>query len=276
MKYFCCLFFASLANLDVSAINHIQYENSSLFQHNRSIIFVHIPKTAGISTVIYAQDCLKKRPILVDKNLGGLLNHFPETFEDHAFAKLLNSYMGSPFYNLFLWSHMPYTFADPYKDDALIFTIIRDPVQRHLSHKRFFKIQVKVKPDEINHAESCLLQSSATANMQTLYLSSLDPYDLNIDLNDHLESAMYNLEHNITFFGLTEYLQDSLSELCKLLQVEDVHQVKKVNSTSEIAHLQDPYDYEKMQQENWADIALYDFAKALFFKRFPHLKEKKS
>jgi Sulfotransferase family len=249
------------------------FEKNELFEKNRSIIFIHIPKTAGISTVVFSQESLKKKPVLVDKNPGGLKNHFPETAHDKTFSLLLSRYLTSSFYNFFLWSHMPYTYAAPYKDRALLFTILRDPVERQLSHRRFFKLQVNVKPEEILHAEDNILHSSSTQNMQTLYLSSLDPYDSSIDIHDHLQSAKYNLKHNIAFFGLTEYLDESLNELCKKQNLSDIKPVKKVNVTSDKPFLKEPYDYEKMKQDNWADVQLYAFAKNLFFERFPHLKD---
>ena len=31
-------------------------------------------------------------------------------------------------------------------------------------------------------------------------------------------------------------------------------------------------DEEKLKKGNWADIELYEFAKTLFYERFPHLK----
>lgn len=255
----------------LSAHSESNFEKSSLFDKNRTILFVHIPKTAGISTVLFSQKCLSKKSVLVDKNPGGSLHHFPETSHDEKFIDLLSYYLVSPFYNLFLWSHMPYTYAAPFKDKALVFTILRDPVERQLSHKRFFKLQVNVKPDEILHAEKNLLHSSATCNMQTLYLSSLDPFDSSIAIEDHLESAIYNLEHNIAFFGLTEYLEASLYELAKKLNVQKLQPVDVVNVTSDKTYLNEESDFEKMKEENWADIELYKFAKELFFKRYPEL-----
>lgn len=248
------------------------FEKTSMFDKDRTILFVHIPKTAGISTVLFSQKCLNKKPVLVDKNPGGSLNHFPEVSHDKKFIELLSYYLASPFYNLFLWSHMPYTYAAPFKDKALVFTILREPIERQLSHKRFFKLQVNVKPDEILHAEKNLLHSSATFNMQTLYLSSLDPFDCSIDMKDHLASAIYNLENNIAFFGLTEYLDESLCEFAKKLDAQKQQPVDVVNVTSDKTYLNEPYEDEKLKEENWADIELYKFAKELFFKRYPHLQ----
>jgi hypothetical protein len=126
--------------------------------------------------------------------------------------------------------------------------------------------------DKIPNIPKNILMLSTTFNFQTLYLSSLDPFNSEISMESHLESAKYNLQYNLDYFGLTECLQDSLDELTKKMNRYKAKQVPVSNTTFDKPKLDIAFDEEKLTQENWADIELYKFAKELFYERFPHLK----
>lgn len=238
------------------------------------ILFIHIPKTAGISTVDYARFGLGKQTVFLDLNPGKCGYHFPTKAHDLKLDTLLNHYLLSKSANFFVWSHIPYIFAKRFKGKAFVMTLLRDPIERQLSHKRFFNLQKKSKLDELTYSESQALESSQTYNLQTLYLTSLDPYDPSIPIEDHLESAKFNLEHNIDFFGLTEYLNESLQELKETTKSFNEYKVRQLNITSDKPFLNPSCDLKVLREENWADVELYEFAKTLFLKRHLMLQVK--
>jgi hypothetical protein len=242
-----------------------QYDKKELA--SKKVFFLHIPKTAGISSLSYLNEILQLPIDFVDLNPKGVRNHFPLSSSDQKLPSLLKSkFLNDPFRKIY-WSHIPYYFVKDYSDTVCIFTILRHPLERVLSHRRFFKLQVNVKPEEITHAEESLLQSSQTNNLQTLYLTSLDPYDKSISMKDHLNSAKFNLEHNVYYVGITEDLQVSLDILSERLGAKKFSQVKNINVTKDKTYLNENWDLEKISKDNWADFELYEFALDLYKKR---------
>jgi len=237
---------------------------------NKNVFFLHIPKTAGTSTIHFFENNLGIKANCVYSIETGNKKAFPRfpnsTCIIPQLAKLLKPSKSYTFY----YSHIPFFYLKNSASKALVFTILRNPVKRQISMVKFHhekRIINKFKNEPRNR-----LSHSSTYNFQTLYLSSLNPFDPAIAMQDHLESAMHNLQYNLEFFGLTEYLQDSLDELTKKMHLFNGKKVPQDNTTYNNPNLNFSFDEEKLRQENWADIELYKFAKELFLQRFPHLK----
>jgi hypothetical protein len=247
--------------------------NESLFHKNKKIYFHHIPKTAGISAIEHLSASLRLSNDLIDLNPRGKFYHYPTNGQDSKIINLLANTLTPYTKNSISWSHLPFYYLDNYSNDVCCFTLLRNPVRRQISYKLYYKHQYLTKfKEECEFANACYLTSSDTFNLQTLYLSSLNPYDMNVDMQDHLESAKFNLKYKIAFFGLSECLQDSLDEFTKRMDGILGLKVGFLNATCNIEWLKEPFDEEKLKQGNWADIELYEFAKTLFYERFPHLK----
>lgn len=249
------------------------FYKSELFQNDSKIYFHHIPKTAGITTRSFLSKNLLKPmgEIVVSQNATQLL--FPVSSDNEEFKVSLESSLQDS--GVLSTSNTSFIYLKDYADNCNVMTILRDPVSRHLSHIRFFSFLKSQSPqlyDIVASADNYLTHSSKTYNFQTLYLSSLDPYDSSITLEQHLESAKYNLKYKIAFFGLSELLPESLYLYLYRMNIETTVTCEHLNATCHIKELDFDYDYEDLKKKNWADVELYNFAKALFFERYPFLE----
>jgi hypothetical protein len=250
------------------------FYKETLFHKNKKIYFHHIPKTAGISAIQHLSSCLQLNNDLVDLNPNGKFYHYPTTAHDAKIINLLDKRLSPLNKGSISWSHLPFYYLDKYSQDVCLFTLLREPVKRQISYKLYYKHQLQTKyREEVLYADSCYLTGADTFNLQTLYLSSLDPYDRSIDMRDHLASAKQNLQYKIAFFGLSECLQDSLDAFTQKMDGILGLKVGFLNATCNIGWLQEPFDEEKLKEGNWADEELYAFAKQLFYKRFPYLNK---
>ena len=176
------------------------FHNEDFFHLKKKIYFHHIPKTAGISAISCVSQSTDLNCDFIDLNKGGRFFHYPLSSNDQKMVDVLDQKFSSNNHNKLFWSHIPFYYLDKYAQDISIFTILREPVKRQISYKLYYKHQLNTKyRDEVLFADHYLLTSAATTNLQTLYLTSLDPYDKNISMNDHLESAKYNLQNKIAF-----------------------------------------------------------------------------
>jgi hypothetical protein len=237
---------------------------------NKNVFFLHIPKTAGTSTIHFFIKNIGLKGHRINSKQKGNFDVSPRYPNDPyilpQLAKLLKPSKSYTFYS----SHIPFFYLKNSSSKALVFTILRNPVKRQISMIKYHHLMGTI--DKVENVAKNVLKLSSTYNFQTLYLSSLNPFDLTVDMQDHLQSAMHNLQYNLDFFGLTEYLQDSLDELTKKMHLYNGQKVPQDNTTYNKPNLNFSFDEEKLRQENWADIELYKFAKELFLQRFPHLK----
>jgi len=119
-------------------------------------------------------------------------------------------------------------------------------------------------------------------NRQTRMLSSLlevgcykyiaDDSAFNVNKtvgNFLLESAISNLATSIPFFGMLEYQRESqllFEKTFNLEFVKDFEQSNKTRASAEVPKLTSD-DVSRITSLNWADFALYEQAKKIFFER---------
>lgn len=257
MKTSILTIFCTLSTLTFADASENFY-NQELFRPDQKIHFHHIPSTAGASTLKFLSSNFNKELVSVfasnEYNIPYPVNSFDEYFKQALFEAVSNPQLISSSGSSFIYLK---DFADAYN----IMTILRDPISRQLSHTR-----------SSNRIDNLITHSSNTFNLQTLSLSSLDPFDQNISMQEHLESAKFNLKHKVAFFGLTELLQESLDLFLNRLGFQVTTSLEQLNSTCHDQELATK-NLDELTANNWADVALYNFAKEVLFERYPFLRD---
>lgn len=96
--------------------------------------------------------------------------------------------------------------------------------------------------------------------------------------SDHiiLQSAKHNLEHELAFFGLTEYMADTqfiFEHIFGLRFRRDFPMPDEISSKSANTPVTDE-ERQQLRAVNYLDVQLYEFAKKLFFDRLSLMKRK--
>lgn len=272
MKQSILAIFCSAATLSFADAQENFY-NQDLFRPDQKIYFHHIYKIGGSSAIEFLSKNLnrQKEDIIIEANDLGIAfptNSFDEKFKIKLNESFLKSHVVSQ-------SHCSFIYLKDFADKINFITFLREPISRHTSHKRYYKNYKDKEPELIslfNSLDQIVTQSSNTYNLQTLFFSSLDPFDPKISIDEHLESAKYNLKYKIAFFGLTEILKESLDLYMNRFNFPVQFSLDHINSTCNL-DLDIDIDYDMLQQGNWADIELYNFAKEVLFERYPFLRE---
>ena len=241
------------------------FESPVIMPQEKKLFFLHIPKCGGTSAVKLLNEAYN------------IQNHFLRFFDpfqsdnNQFLTKLCDFLKTDKTYN-FTSHHIPFFHLNNFSEKVDIITFLRDPVKRQISNIKDWSHFNFKRPDAVRLWRSIRRGSDYTSNLQTLYLTSFDPESSEINMEDHLESAKYNLKNKIKFFGFTEELELSFQLFFKSLGIHTPFEMPFENTASTRPESDISFDEEKLRQENWADIELYKFAKELFYERFPHLK----
>ena len=172
------------------------------------------------------------------------------------------------------------------------FTMLRDPVQRILSHYRYLQGNVVHGKHQEVKAMSLEQYASSTIkelqNKQTLRILGDGSRAAQIQsLNDPeplFKAAKQVLEHEFSLFGLTEKYTQFLLMAKKALNWEDIFYQRKNTSKKQPSSDSDKEldksdkTYQQglkiIHERNQLDIRLYDFAYELFEKRYQELNLK--
>jgi hypothetical protein len=150
-------------------------------------------------------------------------------------------------------------------------TFLREPLKRTLSEHRFWlryncgpHPNVLIRFHFLPPGDPLYVMS----NHQCLFLSSFDPRDPTVTIQQHLESAKANLANDFWFVGITEDLDDGMRTLYSMLGWSKPGPIPRKNATQPTKEVFSNELLEEIRQRNWADIELYEFAKQLYTTRF--------
>jgi hypothetical protein len=249
------------------------FHNPSFFESSSSVFLVHIPKAAGTSCRGFLINNFRNEQV-ISKKPSSRLEFYPTAYLDEIFKKRLPFMIENT--DVFYFSHTPLYYLENCIDKVSVLTLIRDPVKRQKSHINYFALLSLGSENKlfVLDQNKHKMTSATTPNLQTLYLSLLNPFDSSISMEKHLESAKFNLRYKIAFFGITEWLQESLEEFLKKFGINQTSKVTWENTSFDKKIPKIDMDLEKIKEANWADIELYEFAKDLFLTRYPHYRAK--
>ena len=217
-------------------------------------VFIHIPKTGGQTVVELLDNHFDHRKIFPGYLYRDLDGCRKKTFKN------LDLIRGHFFYSQLCHLH------------GKKITFVREPVERTLSEHRFWLLY-----EHNTGRDSALVRLHylppgdplyTMSNHQCLFLSSYDPRDPTITIEQHLESAIKNLNEDFWFVGITEKLDDGIRTIFSMMGWCDPGTIPRRNSTKPSSETFSDALLEDIRQRNWADIKLYECAKELYTTRF--------
>lgn len=218
-----------------------------------TVIFYHIPKTAGLSISYLLTQQFDAHRVCPE------IWYFQIENQSINYLKQFKLFIGHFFFNSIL--------KELENTKKIVF--LRDPVQRVLSEQRYYQYHPEnrdawiYKPHFLPEGEPIYTVS----NQQCLFLSSLDRNDLTITPEQHLVSAKQNLLEEFYFVGITEQLEKSLQTLYSLMEWQLPVIIPHKNFTNITLENIDDQLLEEIKQRNLLDIELYEFALHLFNSR---------
>lgn len=236
--------------------------------NNKTLVFLHIPKSAGSWFQNVIKDNIKTDLIEVGVS-PGKVNY-------QEFSSMCSN---ERIYCKALTGHLQYGIGKYLAYPPYYVTFLRDPVERYLSQiadvkkKGYGTVQHLLRRDDIKQKDLLyidpikFLQSPISkhfGNLQTRYLCNMNIYR-DVNYSD-LKEAKLNLKHNIGIFGLTERLIELENILKQEFGWKNIKQ-EKINITNNKYHLQEE-EISIIKSLNKYDIELYDYAKELLFQRY--------
>ena len=216
------------------------------------VLFLHIPKSGGITVRSILQDRYPSGRSINVLNWGAL--------DERLRAASQSSLITGHFYY--------HQVKDLYPDFAKI-TFLRDPVERVLSEHRYaferdHNTPSKVLKQHFLPSEGDPIETAE--NVACRVLSRLNPLDLTIPIEAHLQSAKRVLAEDFDFVGITEHLEESMQLFFYAMgwKFPEWTPIHNTTDASRSAYPQSLLD--EIAERNWADIELYRFANELFEK----------
>jgi hypothetical protein len=200
------------------------------------IIFLHIPKTGGVSMGNLFHSYFSDDDFYPFVNIGWRYEsnerfHMNEVFRE--FPEITQKIVKG---------HFPFWFferKDPDFHRSFYFTILRDPIERVLSHQRFHNLKTPfdVKP-----------------NLMCKMLSS----DLSLQGSKLLKNSKKNILR-MNFVMFQDDYENGVRKLCEILGLPQPESIPHVNTTEK--HQVDKDTLQKLCKIHRLDIELYQFAK---------------
>ena len=231
---------------------------------SKTLIFIHIPKTAGSSFRQVLKRPYKKNT--VHEIYGQYMlsvNEFKELSESEKLRIRL------------LIGHMPFGLDEFLPQPSTYITILREPLDRIVSHYYYIlrsprhPIHNQVVEENMGLCDYALsgLAPMELDNGQVRFISGVSGQkikygDCSVDL---LEIAKDNLRKKFAVVGLSEYFSETLILFKKVFGWKNMFYVKD-NVTKDRPRLDDfsPEIIEAIRQHNRFDVALYEFAEKEF------------
>lgn len=271
------------------------------------VVFIHIPKTAGITFSTFLHPLLAQLPwcpVIV-----------PENLVEIPYSKILQ-------YKLFT-GHFRYRLLERIFPSGFIsLTFLREPVSRTISHYKYLLRQETfgIHPwgdAELNQIKNMTLEEYVSneqlhlavdiVNLQTGFLGGFEsPQELMFDSTETVASIAERLRalsarintkptslaerrpigpenlkiakkrlEQVGFFGLTERFQDSLFLLCFIFGWPPILDALRLNHRpdAETGSTIDSDTLKQIQNKVALDLELYQFAQELFEQRFNEMTQ---
>jgi hypothetical protein len=220
-----------------------------------SIYHLHIPRTAGI---------------FIRSNLLSQFNN-KKCFADH-YIKIDDKEISESYFVGGHWGKYPISKMN----NPLIFTVLRDPVERFISYFNYIRpLFTKMKREEL--LEYWLYDekmSSLQSNLQFKFLSStIDPeqYNLSFDNKNRVEKAWFlkdqqSYENTIDFINNIEVfiVNNDISiekQISNKLNIKPFAVTGKANKSEGDLKIFNKH-YDRIKELNKIDLEIYDYVKA--------------
>jgi hypothetical protein len=238
-------------------------------QASDRVVFVHIPKTAGESFAAVLDPLLSGLPRLPKESLETGAGVAPEDVASYQFFA----------------SHVTYDAFDTLLPGGfLMLTVLRDPVQRTISHyqhlqriedstgspPRDYELRkIKAMTLEEFVVNDTYSEARIAVNLQTWMLGGVDPRVVRDPFPGALACAKQRLER-AAFFGLTERFQDSLFLLSFVFGWPPIPNSLALNRAPASGRSPElnPRTLSLIKERVDLDLELYEFARELFERRF--------
>src|ERR1044071_1730256 len=250
-----------------------KHQAASVETEDRALLFLHIPKAAG--TTLHSVIERQFQPAVTYTIPGadspqGIKEFIELPPEQRAKIRLLKG-------------HMPYGLHKYLSVPATYITMLRDPVDRVVSHYYF----VRRSPGVSHHSEVSSGRmglddfvreraSIGANNDQTRLISGVEKVNRKLwsggeGVNeepgdtDILEIAKANIRDHFTHVGLAENFDESLLLLRRRLGWRNVYYVKQNVTKGRLSKRQVPREtLSLIEKHNELDMALYEYARARF------------
>ena len=229
-----------------------------------TIIFLHIPKTAGKSL----------RNVLIKQYWGNKMFYFypnPTAEELEALRHLTDEkdvkvVLGHYRYGVHEYLRRPYTYL----------TFIRNPIDQVISH--YYHLvrsdkEVHQRIIEKNRSLRSFADFEWAKNLQTAFITGTqDIREIEKDPEGALTLAKKRLSEDIYQFGVTEKFDESLLLFREKLGWKNlVYQRFNVAKNRPENHQLNDEDLQKIRKNNQLDLRLYEFGRALFDQRIQQI-----
>lgn len=248
-------------------------EASSSSSEKKTVIFLHLPKTAGTTLRYIIQ--WQYRP---DKTY--------ELYRSGYFANLSHAQMLERFRSVFqnrssaigiVNSHLGFGLHEYIKRPCVYITYLRNPVDRvislykyyqrhrHLSYNdfnRFIESHSSARNGMTRSLSGCLLTDQLSASNER----EVQEKGKAFQATEMLEVAKHNLQERFVVVGLMENFDESLMLLKRKLGWEIPLYYKNNVGTNSLDRLKSlpPATLEAIVKNNEADLQLYEYAKSIF------------
>lgn len=199
--------------------------------------FIHIPKTGGTTIKVLLYEYFHRR--YSHEHLDGV---------PHATAEIIAKEL--PDFDCELVDgHFPYWFMEEKekeKENSFVFTVLRDPVERVLSHYRFYR---QVYPDK----------NLSVYDIEPNWMCKMLCSDPHLEDSELLENAIENLE-KLDFVIFMDNFEEDTINLLKMIGIDTENiEIPHINLTKKEEY--DQETIEKIKNLHSLDIALYQYAK---------------
>ncbi len=225
---------------------------------NTLCTFIHVPKTGGVTLHdVISRTYSAKQTLHID-NLKIPVRNEAELHAKQAIPFIIKGHI-----DVREVINIPNNY---------IFTFLRPPVARVISHYYFLKEQPGAKhhaflnlPDTTIEKFYALKEKKDIDNCFVRYFSGRLDVECGMISKEHFDEALNNLKTKIHFFGMQEFYDESLIMLSNELQWPmPVYRKKNVTANKAVVTEQ---TMEFLRDANCWDVKLYEEAKNLFAPR---------